>query len=78
VGEVQLDADETLCIFSDGVTETTGARGEEFGETRLLETLRQNRSKGAASLLRQVERAVVRFSSGEQEDDLTLVIARVR
>ena len=78
VGEVQLDRGDMLSIFSDGVTEATNARGEEFGETRLLETLRQNRSEGAGSLLRHVEQAVEKFSSGEQEDDLTLVIGRVR
>jgi Stage II sporulation protein E (SpoIIE) len=75
VGEAQLEAGDVLSIYTDGVTEATGASGEEFGETRLLEALRQHRGRGAASLLRHVEQAVEQFSSGQQEDDLTLVVA---
>jgi serine phosphatase RsbU (regulator of sigma subunit) len=43
-----------------------------------LETLRNNHDLGAAQILRSVEDAAEQFRSGEQEDDLTLVIARVR
>ena len=53
--------------------------GKAFGERRLLGTLHENRSLGAASILSNVERAVEQFrSSGQQQDDLTLVVARGR
>jgi serine phosphatase RsbU (regulator of sigma subunit) len=43
-----------------------------------LETLRKNRDLEAACILRNMENAAEQFRVGEQEDDLTLVIARVR
>jgi serine phosphatase RsbU (regulator of sigma subunit) len=65
-----------LSIYTDGITETTCHNGEEFGETRLLETLRKNRELEASYILRNVEDAAGQFRSGEQEDDLTLVVTR--
>ena len=73
-----MEAGDVWRIYTDGITDATSGSGEEFGETRLLETLRQHRGRGAASLLRHVEQAVEQFSSGEQEDDLTLVVALAR
>ncbi|MFZ0803248.1 MAG: SpoIIE family protein phosphatase [Terriglobales bacterium] len=78
VAEAQLETGDLVCIFTDGITETTGYSEQEFGETRLLETLRNNRDLEAANILRNLEDAAEQFRSGEQEDDLTLVIARVR
>jgi serine phosphatase RsbU (regulator of sigma subunit) len=67
-----------LCVFTDGITETKGYSEQEFGEARLLETLRNNRELEAVQILRNLEDAAEQFRSGEQEEDLTLVIARVR
>ena len=78
VAETQLETGDVVCIFTDGITETTGYSEQEFGEARLLEALRNNRELEAAQILRNLEDAAEQFRSGEQEDDLTLVIARVR
>ena len=66
-----------LAIYTDGVTESVGAGGEEYGEIRLLRALQANRSRPARELMEEVIADVQRFSVGEQADDLTLVIARV-
>ncbi len=76
VVEARLETGDVLSIYTDGITETTGYGGEEFGETRLLETLHKSRDLKAARILRNVENAAEQFRLGEQEDDLTLVIAR--
>jgi hypothetical protein len=76
VAETHLESGDILCIYSDGITEATGKDGKEFGETHLLEVLRQSRNLDAASIVQKVEQAVQQFRSGEQEDDLTMVIAR--
>ena len=52
--------------------------GEEFGETRLLETLQTHVEKPVPELLGAVVDTVRRFSGSEQEDDLTLMLARGR
>ena len=78
VAAVQLEPGDVLSMYTDGVTETTGDDREEFGEARLLETLRKYRDLEATHMVRNVEDAVEQFRLGEQEDDLTLVIARAR
>jgi len=78
VAEARLETGDVLSLYTDGITETTGESGEEFGEVRLLETLRKNRELEASYILRNVENAAQQFRLGEQEDDLTLVIARAR
>lgn len=76
VAEVQMDAGDILCLYTDGVTETTSMDGEEFGEAGLLDVLCESRDCEAASILKKVGKVVEQFRSGEQEDDLTMVIAR--
>jgi sigma-B regulation protein RsbU (phosphoserine phosphatase) len=78
VEEVQLEAGDVLGMYTDGITETTRENREQFSEARLLEMLRRNRHLEAEQILRKIEDAVDQFRLGEQEDDLTLVIACAR
>jgi CheY-like chemotaxis protein len=78
VAEVHLAPGDVLSLYTDGITETLGFNGEEFGEARLLDTLRKSQDLEAAHILRNVESAAEQFRLGDQQDDLTLVIARVR
>src|ERR1700736_4368746 len=54
------------------------ADGEEFGERRLLETLRAHDHLSVPSLLQTIVAAVQQFSSGKPQDDITLVVARCK
>ncbi len=77
IAEVHLAPGDMLVLYTDGVTEATNADGEEFGESRLLDTLESNSRLPVGRLLQAVVEAVQQFSSGsEQQDDITLVIAR--
>jgi serine phosphatase RsbU (regulator of sigma subunit) len=77
IAEVELAPGDMLVLYTDGVTEASDAEGEEFGEARLLATLRSNFHLPVEPLLQAVVEAVQRFSPGsEQQDDITLVIAR--
>ena len=54
------------------------AAKEEFGEARLERLLRENAHHSAADLCRVVVESVDRFrADGLQQDDMTLLIARV-
>jgi len=76
VERVELAPGDTLVLYTDGVTEATNAVGEEFGESRLLSILRSHHFQVGPPLQAVVE-AVQQFSSGrDQQDDITLVIAR--
>jgi sigma-B regulation protein RsbU (phosphoserine phosphatase) len=78
--EVQLNNNDVVIFYSDGVTEAQNINEELFGEDRLhqtvLEYLRANAdSINAQSLLNSIYDAVQRFSSDVSfADDLTIVV----
>jgi len=74
--ECQLSAGDLLTLYTDGVTESFDESGQEFGEQRLLEHLRQNKGLPVPHLLSSVLEQIQRFSSTEQHDDITLILAR--
>jgi phosphoserine phosphatase RsbU/P len=78
VSEVQLAAGDTLVLYTDGVTEAENAAGEQFGESRLVETMLAHRRQPVNALLDTIVENVQKFSDGEQADDITLVLARCR
>jgi sigma-B regulation protein RsbU (phosphoserine phosphatase) len=76
LAEQNLCPGDTLVLFSDGVTEAQSDAGEEFGDSRLIETILKCRHFPALELLNQLLEIVRKFSGSKQEDDITLVIAR--
>jgi sigma-B regulation protein RsbU (phosphoserine phosphatase) len=76
VVEVQLAAGDILILYTDGVTEAENDEGEQFGESRLIETMLAQRHLPVPSLLETIVATVQKFSDGEQADDITLVLAR--
>jgi serine phosphatase RsbU (regulator of sigma subunit) len=67
-----------LVLYTDGLTEAPNEAGEEFGEQRLIEALRRHRELPSEAMLGAVVAEVQRFSPGEQHDDITLIVAKVR
>ena len=78
-GSHTLTPGDLLALFTDGVVETPGPGGEEFGERRLAELLRQHRERPLDTIVRTVLDELERWSGGaEAHDDVTLVLARAR
>jgi len=64
--------------YTDGITEALNAAGEEWGQGRLFETLKQAAPEGAHSVLTNVRQRVERFvGQRPQYDDMTLLALRV-
>jgi sigma-B regulation protein RsbU (phosphoserine phosphatase) len=78
LSELQLAPGDTLVVYSDGATEAASDDGEFFGDARLLETVRAHCRLPVAEMMNAVVADVQRFSGTVQEDDLTLLVARVR
>ena len=76
VGESSLRRGDLLALYTDGVTESMDHSAEEFGEDRLVESLRRHRELCPQSLLTSVVADVRAFSPHEQHDDITLIIAK--
>jgi serine phosphatase RsbU (regulator of sigma subunit)/catechol 2,3-dioxygenase-like lactoylglutathione lyase family enzyme len=76
IEERQLFPGDTLVLYTDGATESFNHAGEEFGEARLLQALRQHRQLSSQELLAAVTDQVRQFSPHEQADDITLIVAK--
>jgi serine phosphatase RsbU (regulator of sigma subunit) len=75
---IQLVAGDQLVIVSDGILEACNHEGSEFGESRVLQTVRDSRERSASELCSVVLDRAKRFNSGQpQADDLTVVAAKV-
>jgi serine phosphatase RsbU (regulator of sigma subunit)/predicted enzyme related to lactoylglutathione lyase len=76
VGECQLFTGDTVVFYTDGVTESFNADGEQFGEDRLITALRRNRELDSQALLCALVHEVRQFSDERQHDDITLIVAK--
>jgi serine phosphatase RsbU (regulator of sigma subunit) len=78
VEERQLRPGDILALYTDGVIEACNEAGDEFGEERLVEDLRQNGQRSAEAIIAAIIDDVRRFSPREQHDDITLIVAKCR
>jgi serine phosphatase RsbU (regulator of sigma subunit)/catechol 2,3-dioxygenase-like lactoylglutathione lyase family enzyme len=76
IGEQEILPGDTLALYTDGVTEALDEAMEEFGEDRLVAALHRNRKLPPGELLDAIVGEVRRHSPREQQDDLTLIVAR--
>ena len=75
--EQTLEAGDSLVLFSDGVTDAQNSEGEEFGEARLVETLRQVAGQPAAAVIECLFEAIDAFvDRALQFDDITVLVVR--
>jgi sigma-B regulation protein RsbU (phosphoserine phosphatase) len=76
-GQVRVEFEDTLLIFSDGIIESQNERGEEFGYERLKTQLASAQSASADAILFSVLGAVQDFASIRPlTDDMTLAVIR--
>jgi sigma-B regulation protein RsbU (phosphoserine phosphatase) len=71
-----LNPGDTLLLYSDGVTEAGADSGDEYGEDRLIHTLRVNQSQPAEALVQAIVDDVNEFSGAARSDDVTVVALR--
>ncbi len=74
--ERELLSGDTLILCTDGITESFNDKGEDFGEHRLIEALLRHRASSSQGLIESIVAEVREFSRGEQQDDITLIVAK--
>jgi len=74
--ETILNPGDVLVLYTDGVTEATDDRDEDFGEARLVETLVRLSGAPAIDIVRAILGAVAAWSGDRREDDVTVLVAR--
>jgi sigma-B regulation protein RsbU (phosphoserine phosphatase) len=76
---VKLQSEDTLVLFSDGITEAEDPEDNLFGVPRLREVLMGQQGAPLDHLQRATLDSVERFAGGaSQSDDRTLLIVRYR
>jgi sigma-B regulation protein RsbU (phosphoserine phosphatase) len=77
VGEINLEAGESLVIYSDGVSEANNLQEEEFGMERLIQVVSRNLKSSASGMRDKIESALSAFTkTAAPNDDITLVIVK--
>ncbi len=74
--EQELSPGDVLALYTDGITEACDGQGDEFGERRLIDALRQHRELSCQGLLAAIVGEVRRFSPQEQSDDITAIVTK--
>jgi len=75
---VKLEPGDILTLFTDGVTEQENENDDQFSLDRLKDLILSKETDSAATLVADVTEAVSTFAgTKEQEDDLTVVVAKI-
>ena len=72
--KIILDGGDTVVFYTDGVTEAINKRMEQFGEERLITTIKVNHELSANDMIEKIKGEVLAFCGDEpQFDDITLM-----
>ena len=74
---ISLERDDCLVLYTDGVTETLNAEGDEFGVDRVIQAVRARANDGAQAIVKKIIQDVRDFTGSlPQNDDITLIAIR--
>ena len=76
---VQLNAGDSIFIYTDGVTEAMNERAELFSEGRLKNRLIELQGKAVQEIIEGITEEIHSFALGvEQSDDITMLVIRFK
>lgn len=74
---IELEPNDLLFLYTDGVTEAEKQDGKFFEETKLVEDLESNRGLAASEIINTIGTSVIDFAAGwPQSDDITMLALR--
>jgi len=73
---VQLESDDLLCLYTDGITEAMNAHDDDYGRSRLIDVLREHQTSSSSEVCRAILSDVRRYSGRAPADDATLVVIK--
>jgi sigma-B regulation protein RsbU (phosphoserine phosphatase) len=72
----QFSTGDLVCLYTDGITETSNAKDEDYGRARLIEVLRRHQQSSATEIADAVLADVRRFGERAPLDDATVLILK--
>src|SRR5215471_5965695 len=76
IAEYQLEPGDVLALYTDGITEAQNDDGGEFGEDRLMDSLRHHRGQPCQQAVEGFTEEVRGLNTIDQHDDITLILAK--
>lgn len=77
-GFIQLEEQDTVFLYTDGIVEAINKEGEQYKLERLIETLLENNEKDVGEIEQSVMESIQQFTEGvPQKDDITMVVLKV-
>jgi len=77
--QIDLQPNDTLILFTDGVVEAFNAANEEFSDARWINVIRSLRGLSAQATLRSLMKSVEDFvGATRQSDDITCLVLQVK
>ncbi|HMU44165.1 MAG TPA: SpoIIE family protein phosphatase [Ignavibacteriaceae bacterium] len=76
---IELQKNDVLVLFTDGISEAMNAKGEEFSDLKLEEYVKEISHLSSVEILDKIKTEVQTFTKGAvQSDDITLMIIKVK
>ncbi|MFZ1322831.1 MAG: PP2C family protein-serine/threonine phosphatase [Ignavibacteria bacterium] len=77
IGKVNMEKDDIIVFYTDGVTEALNTKEEEYGETNLKNIILKERNNSPSVILNSIKNSVLEFSKNmPQYDDITLIVLK--
>ncbi len=75
--KIILDGGDTVVFYTDGVTEAINKSMDQFGEERLIMTIKENHELSADDMIEKIKGEMLAFCGDEpQFDDITLMVLK--
>ncbi|HEX05194.1 MAG TPA: hypothetical protein ENH10_08595 [Bacteroidetes bacterium] len=79
VGTIQLQDDDRIFLYTDGISEAMNPSGEEFGEERIFKFITERNDTPCPELVQNLEDEALKFhGKSNLDDDCTMILARVK
>mgnify|MGYP001823082398 CR=1 FL=1 len=76
---IELQKEDLLVLYTDGITEAVNLQNQEFGRKRLETLIRQVKRLPVKELIQKIRLSLEEFSEGKPlADDTTIVICKIK
>jgi len=76
---IQLEPDDAIVLFTDGITEAMNDKWEEYSDERLETLVLENYKESSEIILNNIKTSVEHYThNAEQSDDITCLVIKVK
>jgi len=76
--DVKLDRGDVFILYTDGVTEAMNKKRELFGMERFIPLVKENINLPPEAMIKAIQNRITEYEAGQQHDDITIIVAKVK